>query len=358
MGFRDCYKYLLAALLAMLLLPMAAGAQEIEPEKHEKIDVKSIVFGHLADSYDWHITDWGEKHISIPLPVIVRGKTTGWDCFWSTKVAHGHTHNGFYIATEGKYKDKLVQLDSAGAEVRPLDISLTKNALSLLISSALLIWLVLGTARWYKSRPGQVPGGLRGLVEMTTAMIVDDVIEPCIGKDYKRFAPYLLTAFFFILINNFLGLIPIFPGGANVTGNIAVTMVLALFTFVIINVSGTREYWKEIFWPDVPVWLKVPVPMMPAIELFGVFTKPFALMIRLFANIMAGHAMILGLTCVIFVTASMGPAIHSGMSVLSVVFVVFMSFVELLVGFIQAYVFTMLSAVFIGLARVEPHKTH
>ena len=191
---------------------------------------------------------------------------------------------------------------------------------------------------------------------MFVMMIHDDLIKSCVGKDYKRFAPYLLTVFFFIFINNIMGLIPIFPGGANVTGNIAITMVLALCTFVAVNLFGTREYWKEIFWPEVPVWLKCPVPMMPAIELVGIFTKPFALMIRLFANMMAGHAVILSLTCLVFVTVSMGPAVNGSMTVVSVLFCIFMNLLELLVAFIQAYVFTMLSAVFIGLARVEHHK--
>jgi F-type H+-transporting ATPase subunit a len=185
--------------------------------------------------------------------------------------------------------------------------------------------------------------------------INDDVIKPCIGKDYRKFAPYLLTVFFFVFINNLMGLIPIFPGGANVTGNIAITFVLALFTFVIVNVFGTKEYFREIFWPDVPLWLKVPIPLMPAIELVGVFTKPFALMIRLFANILAGHSIVLGLTCLVFVTVSLGHAMNTSMTVVSVLFTVFINMVELLVAYIQAYVFTMLSAVFIGLARVEPH---
>lgn len=153
-----------------------------------------------------------------------------------------------------------------------------------------------------------------------------------------------------------MGLIPIFPGGANVTGNIAITLILALCTFFVVNFSGTREYWKDIFWPNVPSWLKVPVPLMPVVELFGVFTKPFALMIRLFANMMAGHSVILALTSLIFVTVSMGPAINGTMTVVSVLFGIFMNCLELLVAFIQAYVFTMLSAVFIGLARIEEHK--
>jgi len=194
-------------------------------------------------------------------------------------------------------------------------------------------------------------------MEMFIMNVNDDVIKPCIGKEYRRFAPYLLTVFFFIFINNLMGLIPIFPGGANVTGNIAITFVLAIITFFVVNLSGTKEYYKEIFWPDVPMWLKVPVPLMPAIEIVGVFTKPFALMIRLFANILAGHSIVLGLTCLVFVTVKLGVAMNTSMSIVSVLFSVFINMVELLVAYIQAYVFTMLSAVFIGLALVEPHHT-
>ena len=150
-----------------------------------------------------------------------------------------------------------------------------------------------------------------------------------------------------------MGLIPIFPGGANVTGNIAITLVLALFTFVIVNIFGTKHYWKDIFWPDVPWWLKVPIPMMPFIEFFGVFTKPFALMIRLFANIMAGHTIILALTCLIFITVSMGLLVNFGMTIVSVLFCAFMNCLELLVACLQAYIFTLLSANYIGLAKVK-----
>ncbi|MDR2231846.1 MAG: F0F1 ATP synthase subunit A, partial [Tannerella sp.] len=201
------------------------------------------------------------------------------------------------------------------------------------------------------------PKGFIALIEMLIMSVVDGVIKPCIGKNYKPYVPYLLTVFFFIFTNNLLGIIPIFPGGANVTGNIAITSILALFTFVIVNVFGTKEYWREILWPDVPLWLKAPIPIMPAIELVGIFTKPFALMIRLFANILAGHSIILGLTCMIFLTVSLGPALNTGMSIISILMTVFIGFIELLVAYIQAYVFTMLSAVFIGLSQVQPHHS-
>lgn len=194
------------------------------------------------------------------------------------------------------------------------------------------------------------------MIESVVLMVYNDVIKECIGHDYRKYAPYLLTAFFFILVNNLMGLIPFFPGGANVTGNIAITLVLALFTFFFTNAFATKEYWKEVFWPEVPVWLKAPVPMMPVIEFFGLFTKPFALMIRLFANIMAGHAAILSLLAIIFITVKIGPLINGTMTFVSVAFGVFMTALEVLVAFIQAYVFTMLSAVFIGLSRVKEEK--
>ena len=340
--------------------PMASGEKadtSASPSSQEEsVDVKSIVFGHIGDSYEWHITDWGDTHITIPLPVIVYSQTTGWHVFMSSRLEeNGGTYQGLSIAPAGsKYEGKLVEHDAQGNEVRPFDISITKVVAALLINSALLLLIVLGVARWYRKHPKcdeAAPGGFVGFMEMFIMMINDDVIKSCVGPNYRKFAPYLLTAFFFIFINNLMGLIPFFPGGANVTGNIAVTFVLALCTFFAINLFGTKHYWKDIFWPDVPWWLKVPVPMMPFIELFGIFTKPFALMIRLFANMLAGHMAMLILTCLVFISASMGPALNGSLTVASVLFNVFMNALELLVAFIQAYVFTMLSAVFIGLAQ-------
>ena len=335
--------------------------QAVQPEKQKTdLDVTELIMDHVGDAYEWHITTFGHTYVSIPLPVIVKGKDSGWQIFSSARFEHGTTgYQGFYISKEGDNKGKIVEKDASGEEIRPWDFSITKNACSLLLSSAALILLILLCASWYKQRKGKPeeisPKGFIGMMEMLIMSIVDDVIKPCIGKNYKRYTPYLLTVFFFIFFNNLLGIIPLIPGGANVTGNIAITCVLALCTFVIVNIYGTKEYWKEIFWPDVPMWLKIPIPIMPAIELVGVFTKPFALMIRLFANILAGHSIVLGLTCMIFLTVSLGAAMNTGMSVLSVVMTVFIDFVELLVAFIQAYVFTMLSAVFIGLSQVEPH---
>jgi len=318
-----------------------------------KVDVKSIVFSHISDAYDWHITTINEHHISIPLPVIVYSKASGWNVFLSSKLHHG-AHNGLAIAEAGAANEGKI-IETATGERPVFDISITKNVLSLLMNSALLIFIVMFVAKWYKQKPQEAPKGLRGAMEMMIMDVHDSVIKACVGKDYKRYVPYLLTAFFFIFFNNLIGLVPIFPGGANLTGNIAVTLVLAAITFLVVNIFATKEYWREIFWPDVPVWLKVPIPLMPAIEAFGIITKPFALMIRLFANIMGGHAAVLGLTCLIFITASMGAVASGSFTVMSVLFTVFLLCVDLLVAYIQAYVFTMLSAVFIGLSRVEAH---
>lgn len=355
-------KYILTSVLLLTVMgfqPLAAeNAHEAQPEK--ELNVKELILDHLADAYEWHLTSFGDTHISIPLPIIVKGETSGWHVFMSSKFHHGlEAYEGFYIAQEGKYRGKIVEKNASGEEIRPWDISLTKNATSLIISSTLLIIIILSVSKWYrrqaKTGEKKAPKGFVGFMEMFIMSVQDDIIKPCVGKNYRKFSPYLLTVFFFILFNNLLGLIPLFPGGANVTGNIAVTLVLAVFTFFTVNLFGSKEYWKEVFWPDVPTWLKVPIPIMPAIELVGVFTKPFALMIRLFANILAGHSIVLGLTCLIFVTANLGAVINSSMTVVSVLLTIFISLVEILVAYIQAYVFTMLSAVFIGLAQIEPH---
>lgn len=335
--------------------------KEVEGEEHaaeEDADVAGIVIEHISDSYEWHITSWNGHHLSLPLPVIVRSPRSGWHCFSSKRLHGGGEYEGFRIAGEGPWAGKVVERDEAGNDLRPLDISLTKTAAGLLINSAIVVAVILLAARWYRRHTDRrAPKGFVGMLEALITSLMDDIIRPCVGPRYRKFAPYLLTAFFFIFINNLMGLIPIFPAGTNVTGNIAIALVLAVATFVAINLFGTKSYWKEIFWPEVPVWLKLPVPLMPLIEFVGIFTKPFALMIRLFANIMAGHSVILILTCIVFATAKLGAAVNGTMSVVSVLLCIFMNCLELLVAFLQAYVFTMLSAVFIGLAQ-EEHEPH
>lgn len=341
-------KYILAALI-MSLASVSLGAQDL--------DMNEYLFGHVSDSYEWHITTVNDHHVTIPLPVIVHSKTTGWHMFSSAKLEDGESHDGFFIAGEGRHEGKVVERQADGSVVRPLDISITKNVLGLMVNSFVLVLLVLLGARWYKKHDAseEAPRGFAGIVEMMVTMVEDDIIKECIGKDYKRYSPYLLTAFFFIFINNLMGIVPFFPGGANVTGNIAVTLMLAIFTFLAVNLFGNKHYYKDIFWPDVPIYLKV-FPLMPFIEIVGMFTKPFSLMIRLFANILAGHIMILGVVAVVFLTAKLGFAMNAGLTVISVLFGVFMDVLEFLVAFLQAYVFTMLSSVFIGLSRQEPEN--
>lgn len=312
---------------------------------------KEMVMEHLADSYQWHITSIKGHDIIVPLPVIVRS-STGWHIFSSDKICHeGAVYEGLYIAREGKYKDKIVE-DAGGEQKRPLDISLTKTACGAVFSLLVVMVLFLVAARAYRKRDeiDYCPKGLAGVMEWLISSILDSVIKPCVGSRWCKFAPYLLTAFFFIFITNLLGLIPIFPAGANVTGNITVTLFMAVMTLLAVNLFGNKHYYKEIFWPDVPVFLKA-IPLMPLIEIIGIFTKPFALMMRLFANILAGHSIILSLCCIIFVTVHMGAAVNGSMTAVALLFMIFMNCLELLVAFLQAYVFTMLSAVFIGLAQ-------
>ena len=337
-GLRYIFTFLF---LALFSVPLGA----------EELDMNEYLFGHVGDSYEWHITTINGHSVSIPLPVIVHSKTTGWHVFSSKHLEEGE-HEGFYISDSEKYSGKIVERGPSGEEVRPLDISITKNVAGLIFNSLLLVFLVLFTASWYKKHDAreEAPKGLAGIMEMMITMVEDDIIKECIGKEYKRYSPYLLTAFFFIFINNLMGIVPFFPGGANVTGNIAVTFVLAMCTFIAVNCFGNKHYYKEIFWPDVPMFLKV-IPLMPLIEIIGLFTKPFSLMIRLFANILAGHVMLLGVVAVVFLTAKLGVGMNAGLSAISVLFGVFLDILELLVAFLQAYVFTMLSAVFIGLSR-------
>lgn len=345
----------LRLLVLVLIFALFSDMAKADGGGQENIDVKEIVLGHMSDSYEWHITTWNQHHISIPLPIIVKGESSGWHIFSSSKLSHGQSHEGFFIESNS---GKIYEQTAHGA-VRPLDISMTKDVIQIWIVVILMLIIFGGSARWYKGRDKSedAPKGFVGLVEMFVMMVNDDIIKPSIGEDkYKPYAPFLLTAFFFIFITNLLGLLPIFPGGANVTGNITITFFLAVCTLLIVNIFGSKEYWKEIFWPEVPTWLKVPIPMMPVIELFGIFTKPFALMVRLFANMMGGHAIILSLTCVIFITCQLGFAIGASLSFVSFILMIFMNCLELLVAFIQAYVFTMLSAVFIGLAHPAHHS--
>lgn len=332
----------------------------VQAKEQSEIDVKEIVLGHMSDSYEWHITTWNDHHISIPLPIIVRSETTGWHIFSSARLHESPDgcYENFFIDSQSN--NKIVEKLADGTTKQPLDISITKNVIQIWIVVLLMSIIFISSARWYKNKEvnSKAPNGFVGFIEMFVMSIVDDLIRPSVGeKCYRKFTPILLTIFFFIFITNLLGLIPIFPGGANITGNINITLFLATCTMLMVNLFGNKEYWKEVFWPPVPTWLKFPVPMMPIIEIFGIFTKPFALMVRLFANMMGGHAIILSLCSVIFITCQISAAIGTPLTFVSFIMMIFMNCLELLVAFIQAYVFTMLSAVFIGLSHPE-HEEH
>lgn len=342
-------------LLILAVAPTYTFASNATTAEHEdkELDIPEIVLEHLSDSYEWHIASYEGKHISIPLPIIVRSKQTGQ---WTFCTAHSLPEPFFF---NKEHHGKIYERMADGSEVRPIDLSMTKTVVQIWIVVIILIVIFLSCARWYKRHDykDEAPKGFVGMMEMMVMMINDDVVKASIGeKHYKRYAPYLLTVFFFILTTNLVGLIPVFPGGANVTGNINITLFLAVCTMLMINIFANKEYWKEIFWPEVPLFLKAyPAPIMPVIELFGIFTKPFALMIRLFANMMAGHAVMLSFTCVIFLGWSMGVGFGLGLNTFSIIMLLFMNMLELLVAFVQAYVFTMLSAVFIGLSCKEHH---
>lgn len=337
---------LLFTLMLFCVMPVMANDGE---QKEEGLDIPEIVLEHLADAYEWHIASYEGKHLSIPLPIIVRSEQTG---DWTFCTAHSLPQNFFF---DHEHHGKIYEKMADGSSVRPIDLSITKSVCQIWIVVIVLLAIFLSCARWYKKRDckSEAPSGFVGAIEMLTMTIHDDLIKSCIGeKYYKPYAPYLLTVFFFILTTNMIGLIPIFPGGANVTGNINITLFLALCTMLAINIFANGHYWKEILWPEVPGPLKL---LMIPIEIFGVFTKPFALMIRLFANMMAGHAVILSFTCVIFLGWSMGVAYGIGLNLFSALMLLFMNCLEVLVAFVQAYVFTLLSAVFIGLAHVDHH---
>jgi len=341
----------LKAFIWSLVLLVSTPVLSSSNEDGEKVDVNEMIMHHIKDAHEWHILtlegeDGHEEHISVPLPIILIDG--GLKVFLSSKLYHGehieftnekgeHEH---YIASEelgyGIYHEKIYKLNEAGlldfhdghpTNVKPLDFSITKNVFALLFSAVLLFILLKAAVNTYKK---------------------DDIARENIGESkYKRFMPFLLTVFFFIWINNLLGLIPLFPGGANLTGNISFTLVLASFTLILTLISGNKHYWQHIFaTPGVP---KALLPIMIPVEFIGIFTKPFALMIRLFANITAGHIIILSLVGIIFTFQS------AAWGFLSVPMALFINVLELLVAFLQAFIFTMLSALFIGAAVSEHH---
>ena len=358
------FKFLILVLFVLLATPNLLKANDdsivSDTVPPKKFNTGELIFDHIKDSYEWHITKIGHTHISIPLPVILYSQNSGIHIFMAGKFHHGtETYNNFKVAAEGKYQGKAVEIMTDGTEVRPWDFSITKNVTSLFISIIILLLIFLSIAKSYRENFARAPKGIQSWIEPIVIFVRDDIAIPSIGKEkYEKFLPYLLTIFFFILLNNVMGLIPFFPGGANLTGSISITLVLALFTFAITSINGSRDYWVHIVnAPGIPWWLKLPMPLMPIVEIMSVFLKPFVLTIRLFANITAGHIIALGFYCMIFIFAEMSPFAGYGISIVSVLFTVFMSILELLVAFIQAYVFTLLSAIYFGMA-IETHKVH
>ncbi len=405
---------ILTALLALLIaFPQTAFASE---GKDEGVNVKEIIFHHLGDGYGWEVPF---SHVyRIPLPVIVKSEDGKWFCFSSSRLLKqvaevdpqtgkehienvadivsidrdGKTYQ-FVLAHVSKHENKVVQLfpvsskeqlalqdqasrmakDNGGLvdeqvidgyvgvngtyyrEYKPWDISITKNVLALFITTIIVTAMVMSVVRYYSRKGYKAPRKGMGFMEMLISFIYTDMIKASLHDKARKFAPFLLTCFFFILTMNLLGLIVIFPGGANLTGNIAVTLVLAVLVFIVTNIHGTKHYWKEIFWPDVPLFLKFPLPIMQFIEIFSTLTKPAALCVRLFANMMGGHMIVITLTLLIFIFAAFGAVAAGGSVVISVLFSIFMLALDVLVSFIQAYVFTLLSTIFISMSTEDGH---
>jgi F-type H+-transporting ATPase subunit a len=316
-----------------------------ESAKEEKFDPTAVIMEHIADSHEWHL--WGETVIHLPV-ILLTDKVT--EIFSSGVFEHGKIYQGKYYSYK-LIEDKVSAVDASGKPDKAVnseiyDFSITKNLVAIWVAVILLVLIFTGVASAYSRREGQAPKGFQSLIEPIIMFVRDDIARPNIGYKYGKFMPLLLTIFFFIWINNLLGLVPFFPGGANVTGNIFVTFLLAFIIMCTVNFNGNKYYWKHILLPDVPWWL---YPIMIPVEIIGVISKPFALMIRLYANISAGHIVALSLIALMFIFKSIAIA------PVSVAFVVFMDILELLVGFLQAFIFTMLAALFIGMA-VDEHS--
>ena len=340
-------------LLAIPVSPLFSQEEKENKKSETKFDASTFILEHIADSHEWHIlTKKSGESVAIYLPVILYNREKGLDLFSSKKLAHGHEYKGYKLEEEGELKGRIVSLNEEGQideKNFTLDFSITKTVIGMMFAALVGLLLFISLSRSYKKTGISHPKGIQSFLEPVILFVRDDIAIPNIGEhNYGKYMPYLLTVFFFILLNNIMGLIPFPPPfGANVTGNIAVTLTLAMFTFLITQFSGNRTYWRHIFAaPGVPFWL---LPIMIPVEIIGMFSKPFALMVRLFANITAGHIIVLSLVSLIFIFKSLAVA------PVSIFFVIFMDCLELLVAFLQAYVFTLLSALFISLAVPENH---
>jgi F-type H+-transporting ATPase subunit a len=327
---------------------------EATAENKSVFDANEVIFGHIMDAHEFHFltykgSDGHDHHVSIPLPVLLYSPEKGFSFFNYSKFHHGEHEVDGYKLEEGH----IVPVDPT---VTVYDISFTRNVVQMLIAMFLLMFIMISVGKHYKRGQGvkTAPKGFQSVLEPVVTFIRDEVAKPNLGHKYEKFLPFILTLFFFILINNLFGLI---PGSANVTGNIAFTMVLAVVTLFVILFSSNKHFWGHIFWyPGVPVVVRLFI-MLP-VELLGVFTKPFALMIRLFANMMAGHIIIICLISLIFIFGALSPAIGWGFSPISIAFSAFIYMIEVLVAFIQAFIFANLAAVFIGQAFEGEHAEH
>lgn len=353
-------KFFLAAVFSAFLLsfPISVAAQHgeehaqgnehaAEGEKKGGFDANKVIFSHIMDAHEFHLfeyhgSDGKEHHVTIPLPVILYSPQKGLSVFMSSAFHHGeHEVDGYKMVGE-----KIVPVDPG---VTVYDLSLTRNVVQMMLALALLIWIMTSVAAKYKKSPNKAPTGMQNAVEPVISFIRDEVAKPNLGHKADKYLPYLLTVFFFILINNIFGLI---PAAANVTGNIAFTLVLAVISFIVILFSTNKHYWGHIFNPPVPFGVKF---ILVPVEILGVFTKPFALMIRLFANMMAGHIIIICLVSLIFIFSNISTGVGIGFSPISIAFAVFIYLIEVMVAFIQAFIFTNLTAVFISQAFEGEH---
>ena len=306
----------------------------------EKLNVGEMIFHHIKDAHEWEFA----HGVSLPLPVIIYTKQYGIEVFSSKNFyENGNVYNGYILQHE--HIHRLNQAGGIDEEVKVWDFSITKNVASMMLSALLLILVFFAVRKGFDKNKGKAPSGIQSLLEPVIIYIRDEVVKPNIGPTYERYLPYMLTVFFFILFNNLLGLL---PGGANVTGNIAITMVLAVFTFLITNIGANKHYWLHLVVPTgVPKFM---LPLFWILEPVSVLIKPLSLMIRLFANITAGHVIILSLLSLIFIFKSY--SVGFGVTL----FATFMNLIELLVAFLQAFIFTLLSSMYIGSSIEEHHE--
>jgi len=368
-----CVKCLLVGVLSFFsCIAFGQGQSEKgEGTKKSSFDANEVIFGHVLDAHEFHFFSYkgkdGKEHaVILSLPVILYSPQKGFSFFMSSKFHHGEeSYKGYSTLTDEKlyelkldpkkyHAGQIVAVNDSGeldSSVEVYDFSLTRNVVQMILALALLVWVMLSIAKKYKNGEGvnSAPKGSQSLLEPVVIFIKDEVAKPNLGHKYQKYLPYLLTVFFFILINNLVGLI---PGTANVTGNIAFTMVLAFISFVVILFSSNKHYWGHIINPPVPIGVK---PILIPVEILGIFTKPFALMIRLFANMLAGHIIIISLVSLIFIFGALNKAIGWAFSPLSVAFVIFIYLIEFLIAFLQAYIFTTLTAVFVGQAFEGSH---